>query len=123
MFALWRHDRHAFRNFYACLFERRNFVRIVRHQLHGVDSEMLTDRARQTVVAQVHPQAQSFVGLYGVLAFVLQLVGAQFIDNANAAAFFHLVDHQPAAFLGNRGQGNFQLLPAIATQAVEDIAR
>ena len=103
-------------------FEGRYLVRIIGHQTDGLNPEVAADCGGEPVIAGVYFEAQSLVCFDGIGTFVLQLIGAEFVDDANAPPFFHFVDNEAAANFANRLEGHFQLLPAIATQAVEDIA-
>ena len=84
--------------------------------------EVAQNLARQLVVAQIGFEAQPLVGFHGVGALILQFVGAQLVQQADAAPFLMLVDQQAAAFVGDRLQRQFKLRAAIAAQAVEDVA-
>ncbi len=55
-------------------------------------------------------------------AGVLQLVGAQLVEEADAAAFLVEVDDHPATRFGDQFHCPPQLHPAVAAQRVEDIA-
>ena len=53
---------------------------------------------------------------------VLQFVGAQLVQQTDAAALLVLVDDEPPAFLGDLFQGQLELCAAVAAQAVENVA-
>src|ERR1022692_2327040 len=74
-------------------------------------------------ISQVGFKAQALVGLHGVGAFILQFVGAQLVQQADAAPLLMLVDQQSAALFGDHVQRQFKLCAAIAAQAVENVAR
>ena len=76
-----------------------------------------------SVVAQVAVEPELLVGFDGVRALVLQFVGAQFVEQPDAAAFLEFVDQQSPPFLRDAGKSDFELRPAIAAQAVEHIPR
>ena len=63
-----------------------------------------------------------FVGLDRVRALILQLIGAQLIEQPDAAALLVFVDQQAAAFGGDGIEGQLELPAAIAAQAVEHVA-
>ena len=77
----------------------------------------------QFVVAQVALKAELFVGFDRVGAVVLQLIGAEFVEQPDAAAFLVLVNQQAGAFLRDAFERDLELRAAIAAQAVEDVAR
>ena len=62
---------------------------------------MLEHRPENTVVAHIGTEAQLFVGLDGIGAGVLQLVGLDLVEQADAAAFLAQVEQGAAALLRN----------------------
>ena len=76
----------------------------------------------QLVTAQVRVESQALVGFHGVGAMVLQLVSAELVEQADAAALLMLVDEQAAALLGDALERNFKLRAAIAAQAVKHVS-
>ena len=66
--------------------------------------------------------AELEVGLDGVEALVLQLVGAELGHQADAAAFLLLVDQDAGAFVGDALHRELELLAAVAAERAEDIA-
>ena len=101
----------------------RDLFRIVGKQAHGGNAEVAQNGAGKLVAAQVGIEAQALVGLHRIGAAVLQFIGAQLIQQADAAAFLVLVDEQAAAFGGDGFESDFELGVAIAPQAVEHVAR
>ncbi len=73
-------------------------------------------------MAQIRFKPQAFVRFDGVGASVLQLVSAEFVEQADAAALLMLIDQQAAACFGDQVERELQLRAAIAAQAVKDIA-
>ena len=53
---------------------------------------------------------------------VLQLVSAELVEQADAAALLKLVDEQTAALLGDALECNLKLRAAIAAQAVKHVS-
>ena len=114
--------RYSFDYLDACVFEGRDFVGIVGHQLDGLDAEVGADGGGQAIIARVDSKAKGFVCLDGVSTFVLQLVGAEFVDDADATAFFHFVDNEATTVAGDGREGKLKLLAAIAAQTMEDVS-
>src|SRR5579885_3738687 len=112
--ALGNHDPGAF--------NRVHFVGVIRKQANARDAEIPQNSGGKTVVAKVGVETKLLVRLDRIGAGVLQFVGAQFVQQTDAAPFLMLVDEQSASFPGNPLQGNLELRAAIATQAVEYIA-
>src|SRR5580700_1697572 len=102
--------------------ERGNLVGIVGKQAHATNLEVAEDLGGHLVVAQIRFKTEALVGFHGVGAAVLQLVGAQFVKQTDAAALLVLIDQQATSFFGDQVERQLQLRPAIAAQAVEDVA-
>ncbi len=84
---------------------------------------MVEHRPAHRVVALVGGKAQALVGFHGIGAGVLQLVGADLVEQADAAALLAQVEPSTAAALGGDGrQRRFQLGAAVAAQAEQRIA-
>ena len=81
------------------LLQRLDLFRIVGHQPHRPHARKVEDRRRHLVAAQIRLEPQLLVGLHRVGALILQLVGAQLVQQADAAALLVLVNQQPAAFV------------------------
>ena len=86
-----------------------DLARVVGHQTQGLDAHVLKHRQADCVITLIGRKAQTFVGLNGVSAAVLQLVGADLVQQANAAAFLTQVQQHAAAFAGDGLQGRFEL--------------
>ena len=86
----------------AVLLEVGDLVGVVGHQPDRADPEVLEDLGRGAVVAGVGRQAEVEVGVDGVAAAVLELVGLQLGDQPDPAALVAAqVDHHSPA-LGRR---------------------
>ncbi len=114
--------RNALRHPDSGVLERGDLLGIVRQQAHALDLEIAQNLGGHAIVAQVGLETQAFVGFHRVGAAVLQFVGPQFVQQADAAPLLVLVNQQPAAFFGDQVQRQLQLRPAIAPQTVEHVA-
>ena len=56
------------------------------------------------------------------ISLVLEVIGLQFVDQTDAAAFLTDVKQHPAAFLVHHFHGLVQLIPAVASQGAENVA-
>ena len=83
-----------------------------------VDEDLRAD----AVVAQVGGQAELEVRVDGVEPLLLQLVGAQLVQQADAAALLREVEQHAAALLLDHRERRLELLAAVAAQRVEDVA-
>ena len=85
----------------------------------GIGDEDLRPDA---VVAQVDRQAELEVGVDRVHPAVLQLVGAELVEQPDPAALLRQVQQHAAALALDLRQCRLELLAAVAAQRVEDIA-
>ncbi len=83
---------------------------------------MAQDGARQGIIAQIALKPELLVGFHGIGAVILELVGAQFVHQADATAFLVLVNNDAAALSGNLPERDIELSPAIAPQTVKDVS-
>ena len=84
--------------------------------------EVDEDLGADAVLAQVGGQAELEVGVDGVEALLLELVGAQLVEQADAAPLLGEVDEHAAALALDHRQRRLELLAAVAAQRVEDVA-
>ena len=83
-----------------------------------VDEDLRAD----PVVAQVGGQAELEVGVDRVEPLLLELVGAQLVEQADPAALLGEVEQHAAALALDHRQRRLELLAAVAAQRVEDVA-
>src|SRR5690606_2212242 len=79
-------DRHPLGHLDPVLLQLGRVVGVVRHQADGRDAEVPQDLGARGVVALVLAEAERQVGVDRVLAQVLQLVGAQLVQQADPPA-------------------------------------
>ena len=97
-------------------------LRVVAHQAHGADAEVAQHLERGAIVPQIGREAEPLVRLDRVGAFVLQLVGANLVGEADAAAFLVEVNQHASPFVSDAAQCFVQLRAAIAARRMEDVA-
>ena len=73
-------------------------------------------------MAQVGPEAQGVVGLDGILALVLELVGLELVQQADAAPLLTHVDQDAAPLVLDDRERLVQLGPAVAPVGAEDVS-
>ena len=117
-----RNAGYAFGHNDSRFFESSHLIRIIRHQAHARNRQMPKDCARQRVIPQIALEPELFVRLHRIGAAVLQFIGAQFVHQPDPPAFLELVDDEPAPLGGNFAEGDFELGPAIASQAMENVS-
>ena len=64
-------NRHLLDDFQAVAFQPDQFFRIVRQQPDGFQAEIAEDLCAETVFAQIHVEAEFFVGLDRVVTLLL----------------------------------------------------
>ena len=115
-------DGDALGDLDAELLELVDLVGVVGEQTHGLDAELPQDLGPDEVFAFVSGKAQGQVGLEGVHALLLELVGLEFVDQADPAALLAHVEEDAAALFFDLCQGGGQLLAAVAAQGAEGVA-
>src|SRR4051794_3651424 len=107
----------------AVIDEGVGLLGVVREQSDLRQAQVLEDLQADPVVAGVRPVAEGEVGLDGVEALVLEVVRADLLDQADPAPFLGQVDEGPRPLVPDHGQRHVELVPAIAPQRVEQVAR
>ena len=70
-------------------------------------------------IALVGSKAQLIVRLYRVVAFILQGIGPDFVQQTDIASFLTMVKQDPTPLFRDLRQRGFQLKTAVAAQAEE----
>jgi len=119
----WNISAHASCNFNPCRANGLNLVRIVGHQLQLANVEEPQDFYRERKIAQIHCVSKPEIGFNCVEPLILKLIGAEFLNQADAAAFLMLVDEHSSASLRDCAQGQMKLLITVTPHGVEDLSR
>lgn len=112
----------AFDDLDAGELESFDFFGVVGDEADGGDVELLEHLGGEFEDAAVGFVAEFEVGFDGVEALVLELVGAELGHESDAAALLLLVEEDAGAGLGDGGEGEFELLAAVAAERVEDVS-
>ena len=116
-------QRHALDDLHLEARQAGDLARVVGEQLELADAEVVEDLRTDAVVAQVGGKAEPLVGLDGVgVVLVLQRVGADLVEQADAAALLAQVDQHAAALGSDRRERGIALGAAVAAQRVERVA-
>lgn len=107
---------------YAALLEGLDLFGVICDEPYGGYAEELEDLGGKLEVAAVGGVAQLKVGFDGVASAVLEFVGLELGHEADAAAFLVLVEENAGTGIGDGGEGELELLAAVAAQRVEDVA-
>ena len=97
------------------------FLRIIGHEANPIHSEMAEYIRAQCVVAMVGFKSQMMVGFDGVLSFILQLIGHEFVHQADPTALLQLIDKDAATGVSYSLVRHFQLGPTVASGGTENI--
>lgn len=103
------------------IFKCINFVGVVGEQVDAAYAQRFQHINSDIVVARIDFEAQVQVGVNGIEAHILEVIGFQFIDNADASAFLAQVQ-QDAVFFGDHFQGAFELFAAVAALGAKQVA-
>src|SRR5690242_7319212 len=103
--------------------KRLDLLRIVGHQTDGIEADHRQHARGDAVQPLVAFEAEPLVRLDGVESLILQAIGAEFVDEADAAALLGEIKQDAAAGSRNRGQRFAKLRAAIATQRSQKVAR
>ena len=115
-------ERHPLHHLEPVAAHRPDLAGVVGEQPQLAHAQVVEDLGPHAVVAQVGREAQRQVGLDRVQAAVLQVVGLDLVDQADAAPFLAQVDEHPAPLLGDALHGQVALEAAVAAQAVQGVA-
>src|SRR6266571_7975718 len=118
-----RLDRNLLGDLQAEAFDAGDLLRIVRQQTNGRQPQHREDLVADAVVAHVRLEAELEVRLDRIEAVLLQLVGTQLVEQTDPTPLLcHVQEY--TAFLGRDAPHRLvELLTAIATERVEDVAR
>lgn len=104
-------DRHPLRNFHSEVREIINLLRVVGQQPQCFCTK-LTQNLRADVIFPLIPaEAQREIGLQRVHPTVLQLVGAQLVDQTDAAPFLPEIEQDAPSLPFNLRHGRGKLPP------------
>ena len=102
------HDQgHPILHLQAIAAQARNLARVIGDQPQAMDPQVAEDLGADAVVAQVGSKAKPFIGFHRVQSTILEAVGPQFINQADAPALLAQVHHHPFARLLDHGEGGF----------------
>ena len=96
--------------------------RVVGQQPHRADPQVDQDLGADSVISGIGGQPELEVGVHGVFAGVLQLVGLQFVHQPDAAALVAAhVQHHAAPLPSDHRQRGIELGSAVATTGAEHV--
>ena len=107
---------------HAELGELVDLVRVVGQKAQALHAQRAEDLGADVVLPLVPGKAQGQVGVQGVHALLLELIGPELVDEADAPALLaHVEEHAPPLPL-DLPHGGGKLLAAVAAQGAEGVA-
>ena len=106
----------------AVALKRRDFIRVVGHQPHRAETQLAQHFRSREVHTLVGVEAELLIRVERVEPGILQLIGPELVDEADAPALLRQIEQHAVARSRDRGDRAAQLVTAIAAQAGEQIA-
>src|SRR6185312_11811158 len=97
-----RHERHPLDDLESVALETHQLPRVVGHHADGGQPEIAQDLGADTVVPKVWREPEPLVGLHRVGSRVLESVGADLVEEADAPSFLVQVNDHPSARLSHQ---------------------
>src|ERR1039457_81615 len=116
-------ERDALDDLEAVAVDRDVLGRVVREETDLPYAEVPQNLAADAVVADVGRETELLVRGHRVEALLLQLVGAQLVDETDAAALLKEIEEHALALPRDQLHRALELRPAIAALRAEDVAR
>src|SRR5262245_1952163 len=115
-------DRHLLDDRQAVRLDPLHLARIVREEPDGGQAEVGEDLVPEAVLARVRREAELDVRLDRVEALLLQLVGAELVQEPDAPALLGHVQKHAVVLPADLSERLLELLAAVAAERVEDVA-
>ena len=115
-------ERQRGRHRETVAFEPHELARVVGQQPHAPHTEFAQDLGADPVVPLVRLEPELLVGLDGVIALVLELVGPDLVRQTDAAAFLVQIQEDTPALCRNSLHGRGQLAATVAPGRMEHLA-
>ena len=107
----------------AVVNERVGLLRIVRQEPDPGKAQVLEDLKADAIVARVGAVTQGRVRLDGIEPLVLEIIGADLLDQADPPPLLGQVDECADPLGADHLQGHAELVAAVAPQRIEQVAR
>src|SRR5260221_10107795 len=98
-------------------------ARIITQKPHRPNPQLAQNLNADAVIPLIGLESEPFVGFDRVEPLVLQLVGANLVREADSPSLLVEIQQNAAAFLGDSLHRRVSLLPAVATDRMQAIAR
>jgi len=115
-------DRHSFGNGDAVALQADYLFGIVREQADFAHPQIRQNLRPDSIIAQIRFEAQSRIGIYGVAPVVLQFIGSDLVDQADAAPFLAHINNDALPRIADHSHRGVQLIAAVAAVGTENIS-
>src|SRR5262249_30845536 len=115
-------QRNALDDLEAVAADRHVLGGVIRHQSHPANPEIPQDLAADSVVSDVGWESELLIGRDGVVPLVLQLVGFQLVDEADAPSLLKQIEKDSLAGLGDFLQSELELRATVAPERSKHVA-
>jgi hypothetical protein len=99
-----------------------DFHGVIGQHAHRQDAQILEDEGGRRILTLVGFVPYHQIGIDGVIAHILEVIGPQLVEDTDPASLLAQVDQNPSTFFGDHMHGLMQLRPTVATQRAQDIA-
>ena len=113
---------HPLCDLHAVLGQLVHLVRVVGQQPQALYTQLPQDLRAGVIFSLVPLESQRQVGFQGVHPLLLQLVGPELVDQADAPPFLAHIQEDAPSLLLDLGHGGGQLLAAVTAEGAEGVA-
>src|SRR3954471_7174636 len=117
-----RLDRDLVRDREPVALEAVDLLGVVGEDPDAGEAEIHQDLGADPVVAKVGRQAELEVRVHRVEALLLETVGAQLVEQSDSAALLRQIKQDPGSLPLDHRERGLELLAAVASKRVEDVA-
>ena len=86
IFIYWHNQRHPLSNAKAITLQTSSLSRIVSHKTNAAEAQISQNLSTNAIIPLIRSKAQQYIGLYSILALILQLVGTHLVSQTNTSA-------------------------------------
>ena len=105
VFVWFNYDRNVFDDGQSVTFQSDTFDGVVGDKTNFADSHFSKNLCANAIFAFVGSEAEMNIGIYGVIAFLLEFVGSNFVHQSDATSFLAEVNNDAFAFFFYHSHG------------------
>ena len=119
----WNRQGNLFQNGESVTLDPCSFRRVVGHQSHRSDTQVIENLRANPVVPRINGQPEIGVGVDGVESFILKPVGGKFVQQTDPAALMASDVENDTSTIGcDLSHSCVDLIATITAQAAEHVA-